>query len=131
MILKHRFNVKPLSANKMFGKKGKITFKTKDYLNYQNEIRDEILEEADNDVWPFGASYTTFTITAGLSNRGADLDNVMKPLFDTYQSIYSDFNDNKVYHIEAFKDIVKKGEEYIDVTIKEWKDEVPNNNNKK
>ena len=74
---------------------------------------------------------TTFTITAGLSNRGADLDNVMKPLFDTYQSIYSDFNDNKVYHIEAFKDIVKKGEEYIDVTIKEWKDEVPNNNNKK
>lgn len=131
MILKHRFNVKPLSANKMFGKKGKITFKTKDYLNYQNEIRDEILEEADNDIWPFGASYTTFTITAGLSNRGADLDNVMKPLFDTYQSIYSDFNDNKVYHIEAFKDIVKKGEEYIDVTIKEWKDEVPNNNNKK
>jgi len=115
----------------MFGKKGKVTFKTKDYLNYQNEIRDEILEEAECDVWPFGASYTTFTITAGLSNRGADLDNVMKPLFDTYQSIYSDFNDNKVYHIEAFKDIVKKGEEYINVTIKEWKDEVPNNNNKK
>ena len=130
MILKHRFNVKPLSANKMFGKSGKITFKTKDYLTYQNDIRDEILEEAEDDAWPFGASQTTFTIIAGLSNRGADLDNVLKPLFDTYQSIYSDFNDNKVYHIEAYKDIVKKGEEYLDVTIKEWKDEIPDNNNK-
>lgn len=106
----------------MFGHRGKTTFKTKDYLGYQNEIRDEIRQEAEDDEWPFASSYVKFTITAGLSNRGADLDNILKPLFDTYQSIYTNFNDNKVYLIKATKDIVKKGEEYLEVTVEEYTD---------
>lgn len=114
--------MKPLSANKMFGHRGKTTFKTKDYLDYQHEIRDEIRQEAEDDEWPFASSYVKFTITAGLSNRGADLDNILKPLFDTYQSIYTNFNDNKVYLIKATKDIVKKGEEYLEVTVEEYTD---------
>ena len=64
-----------------------------------------------------------FLVTAGLSNRGADIDNVIKPLLDTFQSIYEDFNDNKVYGIYLMKDIVPKGEEYLDVSVRKVNDE--------
>ena len=67
--------------------------------------------------WEFGTDQVVFEVTAGLSNRGADLDNVIKPVLDTYQSIYDEFNDNKVYKIKLTKDIVQKGEEYLDVKI--------------
>ena len=69
--------------------------------------------------WPFGKSEVIVLVAAGLSNRGADIDNVIKPLLDTLQCIYEDFNDNKVYGIYLIKDIVKKGEEYLDVTVTE------------
>jgi len=69
------------------------------------------------EVWTFGTNQVEFTVEGGLSNRGADLDNIIKPLLDTYQGIFEEFNDNKVYHIELTKKIVKKGEEYISVHI--------------
>ena len=67
--------------------------------------------------WPFGKDEVVFHVNAGLSNRGADLDNINKPLFDTFQNVFEEFNDNKVYEIHLFKHIVQKGEEYIDVEI--------------
>ena len=93
--MNHYFSIKPLSANKMWNRKGKTTFKSADYLQYQNDIRDELI----GTDWPFGSGQVSFNITAGLSNRGADLDNVIKPILDTYQGVYEDFNDNKVYSI--------------------------------
>jgi hypothetical protein len=36
--------------------------------------------------------------------------------------MYADFNDNKVYYVQLEKFIVKKGEEYLDVTITEYSD---------
>ena len=87
--------------------------KTKTYLDYQNEVRDEMMGVE----WPFGSGPVSFWIKAGLSARQADLDNLLKPLFDTFQNVFDDFNDNKVYYIEAYKDIVPKGEEYIHVII--------------
>lgn len=109
----------------MYGKRGQTTFKTKEYLDYQNEIRDELM--GDFTEWPFGDGLVQFTIEAGLSNRGADIDNVLKPLLDTYQGIYEDFNDNKVYHLDVTKVIVSKGDEYLTVTIEEYNED----NNKK
>ena len=97
----------------MWGARGKRTFKSKAYVDYQNEIRDELM----GTEWKFGTDQVVFEVTAGLSNRGADLDNVIKPVLDTYQSIYEEFNDNKVYKIKLIKDIVQKGDEYLDVKI--------------
>ena len=74
--------------------------------------------------WPFGSDKVIFLVVAGLSNRGADIDNVIKPLLDTFQSMYEDFNDNKVYGVYLLKDIVPKGEEYLDVTIRKLDDGV-------
>lgn len=110
----------------MFGKRGKTTFKTADYVKYQNEVRDDMM----GTEWIFGDSLVAFEITVGLSNRGADIDNIIKPLLDTYQGIFEDFNDNKVYHLDVTKTIVKKGEEFIDITVKEYKEDVKDNNKK-
>lgn len=121
MKLNHKFNVKPLSANRMWNRKGKMTFKTKEYVEFQEAIREEIL--MDDWTWPYGDEQVSFIVNAGLSNRGADIDNIIKPLLDTYQSMYDGFNDNKVYHIEMFKHIVKKGDEYISCDISNFNPE--------
>ena len=93
--------------------------KTKEYMDYQNEVRDEMM----GIEWPFGSSPVSFWFKAGLSARQADLDNLLKPLLDTFQNVFDDFNDNKVYYLEAHKDIVPKGEEYVNVRIERIEDE--------
>ena len=52
-----------------------------------------------------------------MSNKAADLDNIFKPLIDTIQALYEEFNDNKIYEIKARKALVSKGEEFITVRI--------------
>ena len=79
----------------------------------------EILDELRGTEWPFGTSPVSFEIDAGFSTRAADIDNVLKPLLDTFQSIYDEFNDNKVYEIKATKFIVPKGREFLGVRITE------------
>ena len=103
--------VKPLSANNMTYRNKSI--KQRVYLDYQNELRDEIRGVE----WPFGDDQVTFYIVAGFSNRAADIDNVIKPLLDTYQGIFKEFNDNKVYHAELHKTIVPKGREFLYVRV--------------
>ena len=100
----------------MFGVKGRRTFKTKAYQLYQDDIRDQLMGVE----WPFGKEYIEFVIEVGLSNRGADLDNTVKPLLDTYQGVFEEFNDNKVYHIELTKTITKKGDEFIKVKVNRY-----------
>lgn len=70
--------------------------------------------------WPFGSGRVTFYVTAQFSNKGADLDNCIKPLLDTFQSIYEEFNDKEVYHIELEKRLGKRGAEYIAVRIEPY-----------
>lgn len=89
------------------------TIKQKAYIDYQNELRDEIQGVA----WPFGDDQVQFYVVAGFSNRAADIDNVIKPLLDTYQGIFPEFNDNKVYHVELHKTIVSKGREFLYVRV--------------
>lgn len=98
--------------------------KTAAYKNYQMEIRDELR----GIEWPFGTTPVAFDIDAGFSTRAADIDNVLKPLLDTFQGIYDEFNDNKVWRLEATKYIVPKGREFLRVRIHEseetkWTDE--------
>ena len=100
----------------MFWKRGKLTKKTSEYEAYQQEVRDEML----GIEWPFSNEQVAFHVEAGLSARQADIDNVLKPLLDTFQGIYEEFNDNKVYYIEANKAIVPKGDEYLWIRIRRY-----------
>ena len=95
------------------------TYKTADYTAYQNEIRDELM----GIEWPFGSDPVQVSFVAGMTTRAADLDNVMKPLLDTYQVIFDDFNDNKVYKLTGIKEIAGKGNEFLEVTVERWTDE--------
>ena len=110
--------MKPLSANRMFVRKNRTTFKTADYKQFQEEMA-LILMGAE---WPFQDKPVLFIVYAGLSNRASDLDNIIKPLLDTYQNIFEEFNDKTVQGIILQRDRVKRGGEYLWVRIAETKE---------
>ena len=100
----NRVNLKPLSMNEAFmGRKRK----TAAYRNYEIKVPKELPDLDLPERGPLG-----LRLRAGLSNRAADLDNVVKPFLDILQANYG-FNDNRIYIIEMTKVKVQKGEEYI------------------
>ncbi len=56
----------------MLGARGKRSFKSPEYVEYQEAIG-EFLKDVE---WPFGINQVTFEVEGGFSNRGADLDNI-------------------------------------------------------
>ena len=113
MKFKKRLEVKPVSVNEAWQLKGFRKFKSKKYKDYQ-EIVYKQLEETE---WPFPVdNVLDVVVRVGFSNKLSDLDNALKPLFDTLSSKYG-WNDNKIYSIQAYKEIEEKGKEFIDVTI--------------
>ena len=113
---RHRFNFKPLSANKMFYRAKQLT---KEYRAW----REAIYEDVDRGKkWPFGElTSLEFNVKVGFSSRLADVDNAIKPLLDTFQYLFA-FNDRCVYKVTIEKEIVKKGQEYFDVIVTEYGD---------
>ncbi len=102
-----RIWIKPLSVNEAFrGRK----FKTKKYIEFQQEM---LLKLPKMDI-PEGKLEIHYKI--GFSNSNSDLDNAFKQLNDCLQKKYG-FNDNLIYRIIADKEIVKKGQEFIEFKI--------------
>lgn len=99
--------IKPLSVNKCW--KGK-RIKTDDYLVYEKELY-YLLPKTKVPKTSLGIE-----IEIGVSSKLADLDNIIKPFLDILQLKYK-FNDNEIYRIIMDKEIVKKGDEYIDFNI--------------
>ena len=112
-MFRKKFKIKPVSVNEAWQLKGFRKFKSKKYKEYQAEF-DKQLEDT---AWPFKPDMLLDVIVrVGFSNKLSDLDNALKPLFDTLSTKYG-WNDNKIYSIEAYKEIVPKGKEYLDVKI--------------
>lgn len=112
------FQMKPLSANRMFVRKNRTTFKTADYKKFQEEMALILM----GSKWTFKDKPVLFIVYAGLSNRASDLDNIIKPLLDTYQNIFEEFNDKTVQGIILQRDRVKRGGEYLWVRVAEAKE---------
>ena len=111
MQFKKKLKIKPVSVNEAWQVRGFRKFKSKVYNNFQKEV----FEQLGKKKWPFKLEdYLNVTVNVGFSNRLSDLDNALKPLFDTLSTHYK-WNDNKIYKLRAEKFIVPKGEEYIDV----------------
>lgn len=87
-------------------------FRTKAYDVYEMQVR-KLLPKL---IVPSGELSITYRV--GYSNKASDIDNCIKPFQDILAKHYG-FNDNKIYHIEIFKEIVKKGCEFIDFEIEE------------
>lgn len=111
-----RFDVKPVSANQMYYRAKQLTVKYREF------------REAVHDCFPSPPKFPfddkeplAIEIKVGLSSRAADLDNVLKPTIDTLQLLLG-FNDKRIFHIDAEKEIVKRGKEYLEVTITQYKE---------
>lgn len=113
MIFRKKLKVKPVSVNEAWQLKGFRKFKSKKYREYQEEFDRQLADIS----WPFKPDVELDVIVrVGFSNRLSDLDNALKPLFDTLSTKY-DWNDNKIYSIKARKILVPKGKEFINVSI--------------
>lgn len=106
----YKINIKPLSVNEAW--KGR-RFKSDSYKKYR---RDVFLLLPNIEV-PKGK--LKLTIHVGFSSKGSDIDNIIKPFQDILQETYR-FNDNMIYKLQATKEDVKKGEEFIDFKIESY-----------
>jgi Holliday junction resolvase RusA-like endonuclease len=104
-----RINIKPLSVNECFqGRR----FKTKKYLAYEKEA---LLKLTPMQV---GKGRLSLSLLVGLSSKNSDLDNILKPWIDILQKKLG-FNDRQIYRLEVTKEIVPKGQEFIEFEITE------------
>lgn len=102
-----RISIKPLSANRAwYGRR----FPSNDYHQYKKDLA-FILPKM---IVPEGN--LKLTVTFAYSNTRSDIDNGLKAFVDVLQENYG-FNDNRIYELEVYKRIVKKGKEYIDFLI--------------
>jgi len=104
MIIK----IKPLSINQAW--KGR-RFRSDKYNKYKKELS---LLLPNLDIEFKGDLKACFTF--GFSSKGSDIDNPIKPLIDILQLKYG-FNDNQIKRLEVDKEIVKKGNEFINIQI--------------
>lgn len=103
-----KVNIKPLSVNQAWqGRR----FKTPKYKYYELEVMSRLPRNIDI------PDKIELTIIFGLSNRNADWDNPIKPFVDILQKKYH-FDDRYIYKAIVEKQIVKKGDEFIEFYIK-------------
>lgn len=104
-----RINIKPLSVNQAWqGKR----FKTPKYKAYEKEVL-LCLPPCQIDF----KHPLTLDITFGFSSLLSDIDNPLKPILDCLQKKY-EFNDRDIYELNVKKQIVSKGEEFIEIQIR-------------
>lgn len=105
-----RIWIKPLSVNKAYSTVRGRRIKSLDYRLFEKEL---LLKLPKMNI-PEGKLEIHYKI--GFSSKGSDLDNALKQLNDCLQKKYG-FNDNLIYKIIAEKEIVKKGQEFIEFKI--------------
>ena len=120
VILEVRLNVKPFSANQMHYAKFKKD--TKEYRAFKSEIF-ALLGGIKYDIK--STDKFKLSLVVGFSNSLSDLDNSFKPLLDSMQ-LSMGFDDKQIFEVEALKDKVPKGSEYImvrleKITDNQWK----------
>lgn len=115
---------KPMSANRMEGiraivtKDGRKFTQTYPTAEYKEFLK-RFMEATESMEWPFAATQPLkIMLTPQFSNKASDLDNVAKPTLDALQHIFS-WNDKHVYEIHMYKELVKKGEERLEIHVEE------------
>jgi Holliday junction resolvase RusA-like endonuclease len=102
-----KLQIKPLSVNEVWqGRR----FKTKKYDKYISDVC-FILPNIELPPGPY-----CLVITFGFSNVQSDIDNGLKPFIDCLQKKYK-FNDKLIYKLIVTKEIVSKGNEFVDFEI--------------
>jgi len=103
-----KLNIKPLSVNKAFqGRR----FKTNDYKKFERVML-MMLPTINKDL----TGDLKVCINYGFSSKLSDIDNPCKLVLDCLVKKYN-FDDRQIYELNQKKEIVKKGEEYINFNI--------------
>jgi len=108
----NKVKIKPLSVNEAW--KGR-RFRSNKYKQYQCELT-YLLPNLD-----VQAGKLELYVKWGFSSNGSDTDNGLKPFIDVISKKYG-FNDNKIFRIIVEKEIVKKGDEFIEFKITGFND---------
>jgi len=103
--------IKPLSVNQAW--KGR-RYKTDKYKSYIKELLFTLRP------MKIPEGYLRIHLIWGLSSRGGDFDNPIKPFVDCLQKKYG-FNDNRIKQAIIEVEHVKKGDEFIKFEIEEMK----------
>ncbi len=104
-----KIKIKPLSVNECWqGRR----FKTPKYKSYERELLLKLNPQT------IQYNHIGIDIVFGVSSKLMDIDNGLKPLLDILQKKYM-FNDRDIYELNVRKEIVKKGNEFIEFKIKE------------
>jgi len=105
-----KIKIKPLSVNQAWqGKR----YKTNKYKAFEKELLlllPPMKIEFKGDL--------SVELIYGFSNSLSDVDNPTKPVLDVLQKKYG-FNDRQIVELTLKKEIVKKGEEFIELKINE------------
>ena len=108
----HRFNIKPISANKLWYKNKQMTT---DYRKFRENFYDDLPDRKRK--WPFDLEAKLhIEISVGYGDKRSDVDNCIKGTVDTLQSIFG-FNDKYVQSIYVEKEIVKRSDVYLEITV--------------
>lgn len=86
-------------------------YKTTEYKSYENQML-WLLPSMKLPKPPYEVEYRF-----GLSSKVADWDNPIKPLQDILQKKYG-FDDKDIFRAVVEKEIVSKGQEYVEFEIK-------------
>lgn len=107
-----RINIKPLSVNK--ARQGK-RFKTKAYKDYERMLLLMLPKAIDIQ----NPESMQLIVKRGFSSPLSDVTNPIKLFEDILQKAYG-INDRYFYRVILEKEIVKKGQEYIEFEILEF-----------
>lgn len=107
-LINMKIYIKPLSVNQVWqGKR----FKTPKYKTYEKALTlmlPKLKIDFKRDL--------SINLTFGFSSTLSDIDNPLKPILDVLQKKYG-FDDKQIFELNVKKEIVKKGEEFIELTI--------------
>lgn len=109
--LSSKLEVKPLSVNKAYTGRKRRSVWLKGYTT-------QVLNNLPEGEIPKGVNLEII-LHFGVSSKSSDADNCVKPFLDCLQTKYG-FNDNQFYHVDVYKKIVNKGEEYIRWMVKKY-----------
>lgn len=107
-----KIEVKPFSVNNAWqGKR----YRTNEYKRFQKDMM-LLLPPLKIDF----KNPLKVDLVFGFSSKASDIDNPVKPLLDILQKKYG-FNDNQIMEMNLKKEVVKKGDEFIQLQIDELK----------